>query len=68
MSEFFQRAFRRARERYTQEQWVALSPGQVTDAIYREMRDMDAAVPPAGLRPLPGRRRRGSRTEITPEK
>ena len=42
MSEFFQEAYRRARSRYTREEWLALVPQQVTDVIYREMREMDA--------------------------
>jgi hypothetical protein len=47
MSDFFQEAYRRARSHYTQEQWLALTPQQITDAIYREMRAMDAASQPA---------------------
>ena len=42
MSDFFQDAYRRARSRYTREQWLSLPPQQITDAIYREMRQMDA--------------------------
>lgn len=60
MSEFFQEAYRRARGRYTQEQWLALTPQQITDAIYREMRAMDSAAQP--LQPDPAEpRRRGRR-------
>jgi hypothetical protein len=40
--ETFQVAYKRARARYTDEQWLALNPRQVTDAIYREIRLIDA--------------------------
>jgi hypothetical protein len=61
MSEFFQEAYRRARSRYTQEQWLALAPQQITDAIYREMRAMDAASRPVEPE-APEPRRRGHRS------
>jgi hypothetical protein len=43
MSDFFNDAYRRARSRFTTEQWLALTPQQVTQAIYQAMREMDAA-------------------------
>jgi hypothetical protein len=61
MSEFFQEAYRRARSRFTQEQWLALAPQQITAEIYREMREMDAAAAPIHVEPTP--RRRGRRSE-----
>lgn len=50
MSDFFNEAYRRARGRFTQEQWLSLPPQQVTEAIYQAMREMDAAGagPPGG--------------------
>lgn len=39
----FEEAFARVRARYSEEQWLALSPRQITDAIYREIRQIDAA-------------------------
>jgi len=54
MSDFFNDAFRRARARFTAEQWLALTPQQVTEAIYQAMRELDAAnagesaTPPRG--------------------
>ncbi len=44
MSEFFNEAYHRARSRFTTEQWLALPPQQVTEAIYQAMREMDAAA------------------------
>lgn len=44
MSDFFNEAYRRARSRFTTEQWLGLPPQQVTEAIYRAMREMDAAT------------------------
>lgn len=66
MSDFFQEAYRRARSRYTQEQWLALAPQQITDAIYREMRAMDAAAAPIQVDPAPRRRNRRSDPTATP--
>jgi hypothetical protein len=43
MSDFFNEAYRRAHSRFTTEQWLALPPQQVTEAIYQAMREMDAA-------------------------
>ena len=43
MSDFFNEAYRRARSQYTPDQWLALAPQQVTEAIYRAMRELDAA-------------------------
>ena len=42
MSDFFNDAYRRARNRFTPEQWIALTPQQVTQAIYQAMREIDA--------------------------
>jgi hypothetical protein len=44
MSDFFNEAYRLARSRFTTEQWLALPPQQVTEAIYQAMREMDAAA------------------------
>ena len=38
----FQEAYARVRARYTQDEWLALNPRQITDAIYREIRQIDA--------------------------
>ena len=57
MSDFFQEAYRRARSRYTREQWLSLPPQQITDAIYQEMRQMDAET--SGPSPSGGGRSRG---------
>jgi hypothetical protein len=35
-------AYARVRSRYTDEVWFALPPRSITDAIYREMRQIDA--------------------------
>lgn len=43
MSDFFNEAYRRARNRFTPDQWLALDPRQVTEAIYQAMRELDAA-------------------------
>jgi hypothetical protein len=42
MSDFFNEAYHRARSRFTAEQWLALPPQQVTEAIYQAMREIDA--------------------------
>lgn len=44
MSNFFNEAYRRARSRFTQEQWLALTPQQITQSIYQAMRELDAAA------------------------
>jgi hypothetical protein len=44
MSDFFNEAYSRARSRFTTQQWLALPPQQVTEAIYQAMREMDAAT------------------------
>ena len=44
MSDFFNEAYRRARSRFTPEQWLNMAPQQVTEAIYQAMREMDAAA------------------------
>jgi hypothetical protein len=38
----FQVAYARVRGRFTEEAWIALSPRQITDLIYREIRQIDA--------------------------
>ncbi len=38
----FQEAYARARSRISEEAWLALHPRQVTEAIYREIREIDA--------------------------
>lgn len=54
MSEFFDEAYRRARSRFTAEQWLAMAPQQITEAIYQAMREMDAAAAAqAEVRPRP---------------
>lgn len=40
--QIFQKAYARVRARHTEETWLALSPRQITDAIYREIRQIDA--------------------------
>ncbi len=44
MHDYFQAAYDRARARYTATQWLALDPRQITEAIYREMRQIDAEL------------------------
>lgn len=38
----FQEAYARARKRFGDDGWVALNPRQITDAIYEEIRQIDA--------------------------
>ena len=38
----FQEAYARVRSRYSDEAWLALNPRQITEAIYGEMRLIDA--------------------------
>lgn len=38
----FQMAYEAVRGRHTPETWTALTPRQITDAIYREIRAIDA--------------------------
>lgn len=40
--QIFQEAYARVRARYTEDAWLAMSPRQITDAIYREIRQIDA--------------------------
>ena len=69
MGDYFQTAYERARARYSRDQWLRLDPRQLTEAIYREMRQMDAEF---GLRSAvlraPGRlnRRLRRRRPTTP--
>lgn len=51
MSDFFNEAYRRARNRFTTEEWLALSPQEVTESIYQAMREMDAAANQVAIRP-----------------
>lgn len=44
MSDFFNEAYRRARSRFSADQWLSMPPQQVTQAIYEAMREMDAAT------------------------
>jgi hypothetical protein len=48
----FQDAYARVRGRYSEQAWISLTPRQITDAIYREIRLIDAerlhdTTPPA---------------------
>jgi hypothetical protein len=43
----FQKAYQIVRQSYSDEAWAALTPRQITDAIYREIRRIDA--PRAGV-------------------
>ncbi len=38
----FQEAYARARIRFTEAAWLALTPRQITEAIYEEIRKIDA--------------------------
>jgi hypothetical protein len=40
--QIFQEAYARVRARYDEDTWLTLNPRQVTDAIYREIRQIDA--------------------------
>jgi hypothetical protein len=51
MSDFFNEAYRRARSRFTTEEWLALAPQEVTQSIYRAMKEMDAAANQVAIRP-----------------
>lgn len=42
MSEYFETAYARARAHFTDDQWLALEPRQITRFVYEEMRRMDA--------------------------
>ena len=39
--QIFQDAYARVRDRHTDQAWFALSPREITDAIYREIRAID---------------------------
>lgn len=39
--QIFQEAYGRVRSRHTDQEWFSLTPQQITDAIYREMRVID---------------------------
>ena len=38
----FQNAYARVRGRHDDQAWFALSPREITDSIYREIRDIDS--------------------------
>jgi hypothetical protein len=38
----FQDAYARVRSRHTEQSWIALTPRQITEAIYQELRLIDA--------------------------
>jgi hypothetical protein len=38
----FQEAYARVRSRYDDQAWIALTPRQITEAIYQEIRLLDA--------------------------
>jgi hypothetical protein len=38
----FQVAYEKARQRYSNDSWLALTPRQITEAIYQEIRLIDA--------------------------
>jgi hypothetical protein len=44
MSDYFQAAYDRARAHFTDDQWLALEPRQITQFIYTEMRRLDAEI------------------------
>jgi hypothetical protein len=39
--QIFQDAYARVRGRHDDQTWFALSPREITDSIYREIRDLD---------------------------
>ena len=40
--QIFEEAYNRVRARFSDEAWYALSPRALTDAIYKEIREIDA--------------------------
>ena len=42
--QIFQQAYDRVRHRHSEDAWLALSPRQITEAIYQEMRQIDAEI------------------------
>jgi hypothetical protein len=46
----FQKAYEAVRASFTPDGWAALTPRQITDAIYREIRRLDAGQ--AAQRPM----------------
>lgn len=48
----FQQAYETVRRAYSEEAWNALTPRQITDALYREIRrlDVERLAETAGLR------------------
>ncbi len=67
MSDFFNEAYRRARSHFTAEQWLALPPQQVTDAIYKAMREIDAAAASRGETRPRGKSAKAARDGERPE-
>lgn len=49
----FQQAYDTVRRAYTDEAWHALTPRQITDAIYREIRRLDAERQGPDPAPMP---------------
>lgn len=67
MSDFFNEAYRRARSRFTTQEWLALPPQQVTEAIYQAMREIDAATASqVSIRPRV-KQAKGTRNDECPE-
>ena len=56
----FQMAYEEVRRTYSPDAWVSLTPRQITEAIYREIRRIDAemAMEAARPEPKPGRKTR----------
>jgi hypothetical protein len=54
----FQEAFARVRARYSDAEWQTMSPQQVVEEIYREMRviDVEQVETPPPKRPCPDQR------------
>jgi len=44
----FMQAYEMVRRSYSDEAWNALTPRQITDAIYREIRRIDARIAASG--------------------
>ncbi len=47
----FQQAFEAVRKSYSDEAWNALAPRQITEAIYQEIRRIDAEKATSGTKP-----------------
>ena len=55
----FQDAYDRVRARFSDEAWLAMQPGEITRAIYDEMRSLDSERTPPDPPASPGRPRAG---------